>query len=141
MIKPLSKEDVKKITLLYGNDFADGWNENMLISSFDNGRFVAFGKFVDNALVGVITLTIGYDDTDLESIFVKRDSRRCGVAKELMNFALDYLEKENKSTILLEVRRGNFKAINLYKSFDFVDISVRKRYYSDGEDAIIMKRG
>ena len=41
--------------------------------------------------------------------------------------------------LTLEVRRGNTPAISLYKSWDFKEEAVRKRYYRDPtEDAILM---
>jgi len=40
--------------------------------------------------------------------------------------------------VLLEVRRTNRPAIRLYRSLGFSAIGVRRRYYSDGEDAIEM---
>jgi ribosomal-protein-alanine N-acetyltransferase len=41
--------------------------------------------------------------------------------------------------ITLEVRRSNYKAISLYRNFDFQPRGIRRRYYTDsGEDAVIM---
>ena len=42
--------------------------------------------------------------------------------------------------IMLEVRASNASAITLYEKFGYVKISVRKRYYADGEDADIMEK-
>jgi ribosomal-protein-alanine N-acetyltransferase len=42
--------------------------------------------------------------------------------------------------VFLEVRVSNFPAQNLYRSLDFTAIGIRTKYYSDGEDAIIMKK-
>jgi ribosomal-protein-alanine N-acetyltransferase len=49
-------------------------------------------------------------------------------------------ESANKqsSVILLEVRQSNNAAINLYKSFGFKEIGVRKKYYKD-EDALMLR--
>ena len=40
----------------------------------------------------------------------------------------------------LEVRASNQKALGLYRLFGFKEAGVRKRYYSDGEDACILWR-
>ena len=40
----------------------------------------------------------------------------------------------------LEVRASNQKALSLYQLFDFKEAGIRKRYYSDGEDACILWR-
>ena len=39
----------------------------------------------------------------------------------------------------LECRKTNIAAQNLYRKLGFIDVGVRKRYYSDtGEDALVM---
>ena len=39
----------------------------------------------------------------------------------------------------LEVRRSNYGAIKLYRSFDFRPVGIRPNYYvEDSEDAIVM---
>ena len=45
---------------------------------------------------------------------------------------------ENK--FLLEVNENNIKALKLYKKIGFEQISVRKNYYGNNEDAIIMMK-
>ena len=42
-------------------------------------------------------------------------------------------------SVFLEVKRSNLSAINFYKKFNFKEIGFEKKYYSDGEDAIIMR--
>jgi ribosomal-protein-alanine N-acetyltransferase len=38
----------------------------------------------------------------------------------------------------LEVRESNYAAIKLYKKAGFIDLYKRKKYYRDGENAIVM---
>jgi ribosomal-protein-alanine N-acetyltransferase len=49
-------------------------------------------------------------------------------------------ESANKQSgvIFLEVRQSNNAAINLYKSFGFKEIGVRKKYYKN-EDALVLR--
>ncbi len=42
--------------------------------------------------------------------------------------------------LFLEVRVGNAAAIALYRAFAFEQVTIRKRYYPDGEDALVMHR-
>ena len=41
--------------------------------------------------------------------------------------------------IILEVSQNNEIAKKLYEDFNFRDMAIRKKYYQDGSDAIIMK--
>ena len=49
------------------------------------------------------------------------------------------LAKEKQCTqINLEVAEKNLVAINLYKSFNFQKVGLRKNYYKNGDNAILM---
>ena len=138
IIKSLSESDVDKIIELYGQDFTDGWNKAQFLSSFNCGRFLCLGAFESEKLVGIISLTLGLDDADIESVFTSVNYRRKGVADALVISALDRVKQLNLNKVLLEVRRTNEGAKNLYFKHGFKEISVRKKYYPDGEDALIL---
>lgn len=139
-IVELSAIDIERITKLYQEDFADGWTAEMLASAFNGGRFFTFGIEIDNSLVAVITFTKGYDDADIEGIVVAKSFRGKGFAKRLVSVAEERLKADGKKRILLEVREGNIPATSLYESAGFKNISVRKKYYSDGENALVMEK-
>ena len=40
----------------------------------------------------------------------------------------------------LEVRASNEPAISLYKSFGFSEVGVRKKYYENTEDALLLTK-
>ena len=50
------------------------------------------------------------------------------------------LLEKNIEKIFLEVRLSNLPAQNLYIKNGFNRINVRKSYYSDGEDAVVMAK-
>ncbi|MBF0443725.1 MAG: GNAT family N-acetyltransferase, partial [Oligoflexales bacterium] len=59
----------------------------------------------------------------------------------LMKAIFKFIEERNGITeLFLEVRPSNKSALKLYQSFGFIKVSIRKKYYSDGEDALILKR-
>lgn len=140
MTEELFKCNVKEITELYDGDFADGWNENMLNQAFDSGRFFAFGKRENGRLIGFIGITLGLDFADVESVYTDKEYRRKGIAEKLILTALDFIEKNEINKTLLEVKETNAGAIALYEKLGFKKISVRKRYYADGSNAVIMVR-
>ena len=49
------------------------------------------------------------------------------------------IAKEKKlKDITLEVNVNNIPAINLYKKYNFKEVGIRKKYYNNSDDAIIM---
>ena len=61
--------------------------------------------------------------------------RQIDIFKE---YALEKSEELHYQNVNLEVRVSNVKAIALYQKFGFKNVAVRKRYYSNGEDAYLM---
>ena len=57
---------------------------------------------------------------------------------EVFNVKSQINQHLKDANVFLEVKRTNFPAVNLYLSFGFQEINIRKDYYSDGEDAIEM---
>ena len=78
------------------------------------------------------------DELHLMHIATHPDERRKGAARALMRTLVDHAVERRSRLVLLEVRRTNRPAIRLYRSVGFSAIGVRRRYYSDGEDAIEM---
>ena len=44
-----------------------------------------------------------------------------------------------KCTVLLEVKKSNYKALKIYSKLNFHKLYVRKAYYNDGADAVNMR--
>jgi ribosomal-protein-alanine N-acetyltransferase len=64
--------------------------------------------------------------------------RRQGLARLLLADAIGRQRHRGLERVFLEVRTGNGPAIALYRSHGFDLIGLRKRYYPDGEDALVM---
>lgn len=136
----LTKEHLPSILQLYKDDFADGWNKAMLESAFDTNRFIALGAIEGDNLIGLITCSIAVDDADIEGIVVASEFRRKGYAQILLTELETMLLQKGIKKIFLEVREGNLPAISLYEKNGYLKINIRKKYYSDGENAVIMAK-
>jgi len=67
-------------------------------------------------------------------------SQRRGYGRALLQDMIQTGQNRRVSSISLEVRRSNVAARALYRSFNFVELGLRQRYYSDnGEDAVVMQ--
>lgn len=76
---------------------------------------------------------------ELLYIYVLPKFRRQGLADHLFDDMVTRLRKQDCSRLLLEVRPENHSAIELYKSFGMRQIALRKRYYQNGDDALILQ--
>ena len=58
----------------------------------------------------------------------------------MLDFLFNEGEKEGIKFYYLEVRVDNAPAINFYKNNGFKELGLRKGYYRDGTDALVMVR-
>jgi len=80
------------------------------------------------------------DECELLSIAVERAERGKGWAKILMEHCRRELIAQGFEKFFLEVRESNTAAISLYKKFGYEKIGERKKYYSNGETAVLMRQ-
>ena len=73
----------------------------------------------------------------IASIGVHPNYRRRGIGRNLLTMCEDLLAMPR---IRLSLRPSNEAALHLYKQAGYVPIDTWKRYYRDGEDAIIMEK-
>ncbi|MEM3833256.1 MAG: ribosomal protein S18-alanine N-acetyltransferase [Thermoprotei archaeon] len=96
----------------------------------------------DNEIVGYLSASIeGYFNKvcHLLSIAVLPEYRNRGIGSLLLKHLIDLIKTKGIRSIILEVKKDNEPAINVYKKFGFEIIGYRYRYYHDGSDALIMK--
>lgn len=80
------------------------------------------------------------EDADLCHIAVAPEQRSQGIATQLLGMAITECEHRGVKRILLEVRASNTAAIHCYHQMGFVQIGIRKKYYSQPkEDALLLE--
>lgn len=78
-------------------------------------------------------------EADLMTIAVAPAFRRQGLGNMLLERLLAGAKERGAETVFLEVRRSNLAAQALYARAGFRAVAVRKKYYPDGEDALLMR--
>ncbi|MFL5319265.1 MAG: ribosomal protein S18-alanine N-acetyltransferase [Myxococcaceae bacterium] len=90
-------------------------------------------------LVGFLIFWLVHDEVHILNVATAPTHRQRGVARMLIDAALEKGRSKACTLATLEVRRGNEAALNLYKAFGFRPVGIRPNYYVDeGEDAIVM---
>ncbi|MGL4976687.1 MAG: ribosomal protein S18-alanine N-acetyltransferase [Cetobacterium sp.] len=88
----------------------------------------------DDDVKGYLLLHDSYDLYEIMKIATKKEFRKNGVGKELIDY---YLNIYNKN-LFLEVRESNKAAKRFYENIGFVIVGNRKNYYPNGETAVLM---
>ena len=140
IISKITKSDLPRICEIERLSFTHPWSEESVSASFENQSDVFFAAKENGVIKGFLLLSDYGEDGYLVNIAVDPACRRRGVARELMNYLIDYV-CHRFNFLSLEVRASNTPAIALYGDFGFEPAGLRKSYYSDPvEDAVIMTR-
>lgn len=105
-------------------------------------------KFEKN-LLGYVAFYGTIESIDIFEVAIKKEYQGQGFGEKLLIESMKNLIGDNENVeiknihfsgnkFLLEVNENNVKALKLYKKIGFEEISVRKNYYGNNEDAIIM---
>ena len=136
MIRLASIEDASLIAQIDSEIFEDSLGLDFILSDM---KFNPFAKYyvyeIENKIVAYIIAWIS-DNTSILNFGVLKEYRRQGIG----NILFDEVEKNTEGVMTLEVRVSNSVAIKFYEKRGFVKHSIRKNYYSNGEDAILMIR-
>jgi ribosomal-protein-alanine N-acetyltransferase len=89
----------------------------------------------DDKVVGYIGIEKILDEVHIINMAVDPQYRGKGIGNRLMQHVLN-----DEEVFFLEVRISNESAKKVYEKYGFKVISVRKQYYADGEDALVMRR-
>lgn len=95
---------------------------------------------INNQIVGYIIGITKKNIGTIVSIAVKKDYRKKGIGKKLLDSIIEYFKSKNVSLINLQVRIDNYEAISFYEKNGFKKVKVLKNYYSDGCDAFLMEK-
>jgi ribosomal-protein-alanine N-acetyltransferase len=115
---------------------ASGFDVNTELGRSYAGLWVARS---DARTVGFLLAWDVADEVHLLDVVVVEDARRRGHGRALVEGLLAHARARNARLVLLEVRRGNCAARQLYERLGFSRSGERLGYYSDGEDAVLMQ--
>lgn len=140
MIREMQAADVPQIVAIESASFSDPWTEEMFLDGFKIPFCYSFVYEIEGEVVGYIIGSLLFDEAEVFNVATKPSLRGKGIGKALMDaFEKEMVALEGKKCFL-EVRVSNMPARSLYEKRGYRQIAVRKKYYGDGEDALVMEK-
>jgi ribosomal-protein-alanine acetyltransferase len=136
-IAPMTVSHIGAVMKIEKSVFKDPWSAASFVEvmSFSPNNWIAK---IDGHIVGYLITQFILDEIHILNVAVANEMHRKGVATKLLAVLVAEGRKHGMRDMFLEVRVGNAGAIALYERHGFRQLSVRKKYYPNGEDALVM---
>ncbi|QVQ55040.1 ribosomal protein S18-alanine N-acetyltransferase [Spiractinospora alimapuensis] len=146
-LRPMHADDLPRVLDLERRLFpADSWSTSMFRDELRaDGRYYQVAEIVDPepdqpAVIGYAGLRYVPPEGDVQTIAVHERWWGSGVGTALLTALLTEAERLAVTDVFLDVRSDNPRAQRLYQWFGFTEIGVRRGYYRDGVDSVVMRR-
>lgn len=139
-ISKMNIDDLNKISPVLLTDFDDFWNYNIFKSELENENSKYVVAKNNDEIVGFAGIWISIDEAHVTNIVTKKDLRKNGIGSTLLEELINLSKTLNLVSITLEVNENNLDAIKLYEKFGFEKLGIRKKYYNNTDNALIMTK-
>lgn len=134
----MNYSDLESIKDILIDEFDDFWSYTTLKDEFSSSTSKYFVIKKNNIVLGFCGIKIITDFAEIMNIVIKKDSRGLGLSNFLLENTISKCKELSLKSINLDVNVENTIAINLYKKYNFVKVGIRKKYYNNVSDAILM---
>lgn len=139
-IRKLRFEDIDTVAEIEKDSYPDPWHKTV----FERELGLDFSHFfvgeIFSKIVAYAELWHIMDEAQLTNITVVKNYRGQGLGTEMLKYVISFAKSVKIKKIFLEVRINNLPAITFYKKFGFDKIDIRKKYYSNSDDAVVMEK-
>lgn len=134
-------EDILKLSQMEKECFPDEpWSYAMIVSSFQSENFLGILAEDGGEIIGYGGICFALDEGDIANIAVSEPYRHSGVGGAILDELARIAKERGLKKVFLEVRVSNAEAMALYLRHGFKGVYARTRYYSNGEDCLVMAK-
>lgn len=140
-LRPATADDLSRVLAIENQVHVSPWKEEHFQSEFSKpySHFLLFtDDETDLEVAGYIVFWIMFDECQILNVAVDLPYRGLGLAKKMIRKAAQVALQKGIKKMVLDVRKSNLPAIQLYQGLNFVITHIRKGFYSNGEDAYQM---
>jgi ribosomal-protein-alanine N-acetyltransferase len=146
-IRSFKPKDLSKVVAINQSCLPENYSNSFFMNLYEKFPKSFIVAEIGNEVIGYILCRIETSISGFKlakkghliSIAVLPNNRNKGIGKSLILAALNAVTNYNAESFYLEVRVTNKNAINLYMDVGLKIERTLRGYYSDGEDAYIMK--
>ena len=137
-IRPMRRADIQRVYEIECACFRTPWSRLSLLSELRNRAAVYLVAEAEGRVMGYGGMWVVLDEAHVTNIAVMEQARRQGFARALLLGLMERALERGATRMTLEVRETIAPAIALYRSFGFVPVGLRPRYYHDPEENALL---
>ena len=141
-VRTMSYSDLKPVITVEEKAYPHPWTLGIFRDCLRIG-YNAWVMTLDKEIIGYGIVMLSPGEAHILNICIEPNFQKKGLGRYLLRFMLKKSMQTDVDMVLLEVRRSNEAAQQLYASEGFHELGVRKAYYpadNGREDAIILAK-
>jgi ribosomal-protein-alanine N-acetyltransferase len=139
LVRTMRLDDLDEIMAIEAEIFQDAWTRQSYEYEIQKNKFsLPMVLLLDGKLIGHAVAWHVYNEFHIATLGIRKEYQGLGWGRFLLQTLLGMAD--GADYVLLEVRKNNYRAVKMYEQFDFVPLRIRRGYYRDGEDAIVMQK-
>jgi ribosomal-protein-alanine N-acetyltransferase len=141
-IRTMNYADLKSVITVENKAYPHPWTLGIFRDCLRIG-YNAWVMTLDKEIIGYGIVMLSPGEAHILNICIEPDFQKKGLGRYLLRHILKKSQQTDVDMVLLEVRRSNTTAQQLYQSEGFHELGVRKAYYpadNGREDAIILAK-
>lgn len=140
-LRPFSEDDLEQILRVEQGSHPNPWTREHFEAELAKPYsriLVLTDDETDTEILGYIVFWVLMRDCQILNVVVDLKYRGKGYAQMMLRKALSIAMKDDAKRAILDVRKSNLPAIQLYQKVGFLTNRIQKGFYSNGEDAYQM---
>lgn len=137
--RPASRDDVPKVAEIEAASIPSPWSREAFLAELGKKHthfWVVTDDDTDEEVLAYVVFSFPAEQAHIQTIAVNLKNRRQGLGQFLVRKVIAFVMQNKGESVILEVRKSNQPAIQLYQGLGFVIIHAMK--YPDGEDGYSM---
>lgn len=145
-ISPMRLSDIPEVAVIEQAIYSAPWSPRNFVDSLSAGYCSWVLRGGGPAITGYFVLMAAVDEAHLLNVSVAAAEQGRGHGLYLLRKAAALAVEHRASSLILEVRPSNLRALAVYRRFGFRDHGLRRRYYplsatdqQSREDALVLR--
>lgn len=139
-IRPMTEADLDAVLAIERDCFPRPWSREHFRAEVASSRAAAVVALREGQVAGYLCLTVLIDEAEILDVAVMPTRQRSGIGAALLGWACREAALRGAAVLRLEVRATSAPALTLYERFGFVRTGLRKGYYEQGVNAVLMEK-